>query len=132
MNKERLEKLATHLESGKLGHEKFDFNRWNADKDGDSPARECGYAGCAIGECPIVFAEDWEFFYKPRLKASFSGPLSCARRFFSISDEAANHLFLPDSQDCPRYGGHILGIAATPAQVAANIRAFIAIEEAAQ
>lgn len=51
MNKERLLKLAEHLEVGELGHEVFDFTVYGG----------CGFAGCALGECPTVFPDDWAF-----------------------------------------------------------------------
>ena len=59
MNK-NLEKLAIHLESGKLIHEVFDIHNWNTQKDGKEP-NGCGYAGCAIGECPFLFPNSFEF-----------------------------------------------------------------------
>lgn len=52
----RLRKLARHLRSGKLGHKEFNFGVWN-----DASGPRCGTAGCAIGECPILFREDWRF-----------------------------------------------------------------------
>jgi len=41
----RLEKMATHLESGKLGHEHFDFSVVNA---GRTNKKGCGTAGCVL------------------------------------------------------------------------------------
>lgn len=55
MNIERLEKIATHLETGKLGHATFDFMVINSALD------TCGTNGCAIGEFPIIFKNDWRF-----------------------------------------------------------------------
>ena len=49
MNRERLLRLADHLDHGKLGHEEFDFKQYN-----DTTESMCGTAGCAIGECPIL------------------------------------------------------------------------------
>lgn len=55
MNIERLEKIATHLETGKLGHDTFDFMVVNSALD------TCGTNGCAMGEFPIIFKNDWRF-----------------------------------------------------------------------
>lgn len=52
--KKRLRKLADHLMHGKLGHKRFDFNEYNLPSEGFDE-KGCGTAGCAIGECPIVF-----------------------------------------------------------------------------
>lgn len=51
MNKRRLLKLATHLETGKLGHRHFYFGAYNL---GAVTANKCGTSGCAIGELPII------------------------------------------------------------------------------
>ena len=62
-NYERLEKLANHLLHGKLGHETFDFSKYNNGSFGkyaEERLKYCGTAGCAIGECPFVF-EEWLF-----------------------------------------------------------------------
>lgn len=44
--KDRLLKIAEHLEAGKLGHKKFDFRYFN---NGAKDARGCGTSGCAVG-----------------------------------------------------------------------------------
>ncbi len=56
IQRKRLEKLERHLRSGKLFHERFVLMTWNA---GPGAGNGCGTEGCAIGECPGLFPEDW-------------------------------------------------------------------------
>lgn len=124
MNKERLLKLATHLEMGKLGHERFDFAQLN---NSDGPT--CGTLGCAIGECPIAFPESWYFdrYGEPLLIDQTADDAFCdASDFFDIDSRARDHLFSPCDQYTKVYGGIDLDGSATKEQVAANIRAFVA------
>jgi hypothetical protein len=126
--RKRLEKLATHLESGKLGHKKFDFSVWNRTKDrNDAEPYSCGYAGCAIGECPIVFPRDWKFTGTGGvgLKVDHDYEDEDAVTFFGITRSELYHLFVPDLQHIDLYGGKQLGVKATRKQVAKNIRIFI-------
>lgn len=59
--RDRLEKLAQHLETGTLGHKVFDFSTLNENiKSFDEPVG-CGTNGCAIGELPIVFPNHFKF-----------------------------------------------------------------------
>lgn len=132
MNKQRLEALATHFESGKLGHEVFDFGTYNANKERQLIiSNECGYAGCALGECPILFPEDWIFgVWGPRLiNLEDRSVIYSATVFFDITTEEADHLFFPRNQDTTKYGGKELNRYATKEEVAANIRAFITVKE---
>ncbi len=117
---ERLLKLATHLESGKLGHEVFDFSEYN-----NVCKPICGTAGCAIGECPIVFPDEWKFSLSGLPLFNDYGPRGGAKSFFEINDEEADCLFFPMSPDAIRRTSSILPMDATAAQVAANIRAFV-------
>ncbi len=123
MNKERLLKLAEHLESGKLGHKEFYFGNYNV---GEFDGRGCGTSGCAIGECPIVFKE-WKFDDNgtPVVGKSQTAE-SSGTKFFNISISEYEHLFYPFSQNVEMYGGNTLGYSATKEQVASNIRAFVA------
>ena len=135
MNKERLLKLAEHLEKGQLGHEIFSFTTFNSDDwqdraDINRGITGCGTSGCAIGECPFVWPEEWSFDLlegMPVLRKC-SGPMDSACKWFGLTDNEACHLFLPG---CYRmqYGGNPLGGRATKDQVAANIRAFVAHKE---
>ena len=124
MNTERLLQLATHLESGKLGHEKFDFSIYN--NNYISPT--CGTAGCAIGECPILWPKDWCFNEtgRPRYRFTDWGTEGSAREWFNIDSSEFGHLFIPYEQDCDVFGGVDLTEIATATQVASNIRAFVA------
>ena len=129
MNKERLLKLADHLEHGKLGHKVFNFEVYNTRKDGDYPrVNRCGYMGCAIGECPIIWPEDWEFMPYPVLKGTRWSDRSGVK-WFDITLAEFRRLFTPYNQHPDRYGGIALGDDATKEQVAANIRAFVAHKE---
>jgi hypothetical protein len=84
---DRLLKLAEHLESGKLGHRRWEmgsYNGYNALHNDDGWRKDSrgwrvhpelvdiregydkdglGVEGNAIGEFPIVFPEDWHFQY---------------------------------------------------------------------
>lgn len=129
MNKRRLLKLARHLESGNLGHKKFDFDNYNRAKTGGYVPYKCGYAGCAIGEMPILFPDEWRFdndgFPVLKGKDVFEMPIDSGVEFFEISDGEYSHLFVPNNQLPFRYGGDFLSDNATPKQVASNIRAFV-------
>lgn len=138
IHKKRLLKLADHLEKGKLGHKKFDFSVVNADTAGNELAKNgCGFAGCAIGECPIAFPREWCFTKGAALlrgrKAARSGlgnrlqAFSSAEDFFGLTKVESYHLFSPGRQ----FHGSYLGIDATPKQVARNIRAFVKREDQA-
>jgi hypothetical protein len=131
MNTERLLKLAEHLESGKLGHVEFDFSAWNKTANGGDEVDGCGFSGCAIGECPVVFPDDWCFNEGvPCLvgidAGPFDGPRLSGQNFFDLDRSEFNHLFLPGCQLPNNYGGEYLRPTATRQQVASNIRAFVA------
>lgn len=129
----RLEKLAAHLEHGKLEHKKFNFAHVNCDEFGiDIDQNGCGYGGCAIGELPAAFPK--EFKWKdgwPVSRSQHCNGFSAAMLFFGLHYREASHLFVPSSklmgskEDPDLYGGRILGPSATRKQVATNIRAFI-------
>ncbi len=67
MNKERLLKMAEHLEHGQLHHDAWCFNTFDATCGSAENARKdfkakvpddfCGSIGCAIWEIPFVFPE---------------------------------------------------------------------------
>jgi len=117
-NIQRLEKLATHLESGKLGHDFFNFGVYHVVRQ-----RDCGSSGCALGECPFIFADSWHFHPKdgnPSLRglaSCYSTPHNSAQNFSGLSENQCVDLFYPSNK---------LGLFATRQQVAANIREFIA------
>lgn len=121
----RLEKLATHLESGKLGHKKFDFSQYN-----DSLTDKCGTAGCAIGELPILFPRSWKFddLGYPKLRDSGSFIITNdVMDYFEITEEEAHRLFYPiDEEDVELSpNGSVLPLSATRKQVAKGIRKFL-------
>jgi len=127
----RLEKLAKHLEVGKLGHEIFDLNVVNTLPL--RPPYNCGTSGCAMGELPIVFPKSWEFHgHQIRLiipKVLMHRGLGyeiC--RWFGISYRERLHLFYANKQDPKLFGGSRLECSATREMVAANMRDFLRIK----
>jgi len=122
--RKRLEKLALHLEKGKLGHERFDFN--TVHKNHSHKKGFCGTAGCAMGECPVVFPRHWEFLeYDVAIKGQPHSGFYSGAKFFGLSAEEHNHLFMPGYQNVESYGGRYLGVRAKRESVASNIRAFL-------
>jgi hypothetical protein len=153
IHKDRLLKLARHLEKGKLSHKTFDFRRFSMQElppeDPSDLENYCGTAGCAIGECPAVFPGEWEMVKlhntiypildqfptitrilkkDDRPKDFYSinnNTLKSIRRFFGLNESTADHLFAPNRQQCNEYGGKPLSGGATPVQVAKNLRSFV-------
>lgn len=140
MNKERLLKIVDHLKNGKLGHEEFDFRIINC---GASETNHCGTSGCAFGEFPIIFPEDWHFInvikgstnYIPFLKSSFN-PISIVdawedlETYLDITKYESSLLFISDNIGII---GKItlpsLSDYATKEEVADNILEFIRLKE---
>jgi len=125
----RLEKLANHLLHGKLGHKIFNFAWFNLCDSSDQYKKNgCGTAGCALGECPIIF-KGWVFGVgkDPIFKGHFN-PDGSARAFFNITQQEANHLFHPILQNPLLYGGGNLNRYATKEQVASNMLIFIKLK----
>jgi hypothetical protein len=120
------------LESGKLGHKRFDFAHWNQADDGNRQYDGCGTSGCAIGECPILFPKSWEFsdglpVLKGITRVEYATPVTkSARSFFGLEYRQFQHLFLPNSQEVEEFGGKKLGDNARRKSVARNIREFVA------
>ena len=91
----RLTKLANHLLTGKLYHDVFDITCYSS-KD----ILGLGTRGCAIGECPKVFPEDWKFNrdQRPTLrdkKFEFYPIDQQACYYFKLNDVEFNYLFIP-------------------------------------
>ncbi len=139
-HRERLKTLARHLDTGKLGHKRFDFNHFNrlyywdkeAEKFSPRPGKAfapvgCGFAGCAIGECPVVWPEAWTFAGPNPVLRTNTGdyPTTSAERWFGLSKAAIGHLFMPFEQKPARFGGKKLDGRATRKEVARNIVAFL-------
>lgn len=121
----RLEKLATHLESGKLGHKKFDFSTYN-----NSGTNKCGTAGCAIGELPILAPRDWKFDSMgfPKLRDSVSFIITNdVMDYFGLDEQEAHRLFYPIEEVNKELSpeGSVLPPSATRKQVARGIRKFL-------
>jgi hypothetical protein len=135
MNKERLLKLAEHLEAGKFGVDgtkKFYFSCYNLVPRNWEKKNVCGTAGCAIGECPVVFPDDWMFdnYGDPILSIQpHWSTKGAGMYYFQLTERQYEHLFIPTFQDTEVYGGEDLGDDATPEEVAANILAFIELME---
>lgn len=148
----RLETLANHLMSGKLGHKEFRFSTANRFEDGRTIPYSCGTSGCAIGECPIVFPRYWKFSEDgdPVLRKVLSGEVEIQSfdacmylesswqdvqtsivEFFGITPEEAMHLFTPHQQNTALYGGKYADSEAPRKLVARNILAFIKIKKSA-
>lgn len=126
---DRLEKLAAHLEAGcPGGHEVFNFRSFNMSY---TERAACGTAGCAAGECPIVWPKDWKFEGNSVYLAAGSCCTECdLRAWFGVSREQCSYLFMPrwceDRSKYPKLCGMAkLPENATRSEVAANIRAFL-------
>jgi hypothetical protein len=128
--KRRLLKLATHLESGKLGHERFKFSAYNSFPKNQDRGPRCGTAGCAIGECPIVWPRRWRFGSGgyPCIVGCDDQPRWSGTEFFGLDLDEYNHLFVPYNQNPCQFGGRELGLNATRGQVAKGIREFVKIK----
>lgn len=132
--KDRLLKLAAHLETGKLGHKIFNFDIIN-----DTWEPKCGTQGCALGELPIIFPDIWKFSSRgyvftsdpPAVRAQCESDV-CT--FFSLSDEEYTLLFMPlvkgysVTLNMPLWY-KVTGSRAKKEEVAANIRRFVAWKE---
>lgn len=126
INRRRLRKLANHLINGTLGHKKFNFTYWNVSRIKIATPYKCGYQGCAIGECPIIF-KDWVFdVYGNPIYKGCVGVGESVRKFFGLTSEQFLHLFTPNST-------HYVGIVAlvglpgrsTAKRVGENILRFL-------
>jgi hypothetical protein len=117
----RLLKLATHLLTGKLWHDEFDFSTWHREA---APGFEpCTSAGCALGECPHVFPRLWMLTADlPHLRRQYYDwrPLESASKFFGITYEDARNLFFT----------HPLSTRATRYDIGTGILNFLAYKKA--
>lgn len=138
MKPELLLKLADYLDAGQFLHKEFNYKYVD---DGPITENGCGTAGCALGELPGCFPQDWHFSVNgirstPFLKGT-EEHLTVKRyvhqheifaqveEYFGISNRMADHLFNPYQQY-----EHFkeLGENATPKQVARNIRKTVKLE----
>lgn len=156
MNKERLLRLADHLEGPEenLLHEQFDFSFVNYSGNGSKYERmgikDCGSHGCAIGELPIVFPEleitfqfssIWPVHNQPsytlmEVYQDFSylggkyGFATLAQAVFDLSIFESLMLFAADHSLPPAPWQAVkLTVTATRFEVADSIRQFVAWKE---
>lgn len=123
-NTSRLRQLAEHLLHGKLGHKKFNFSSYNTSKD------SCGTAGCAMGECPILWPKHFRFEHYEVMLNGLHSSTQSGMEWFNLTSNQYSHLFIYYSQSPELYGGEgSLGFNATKEQVASNILAFCEIYE---
>jgi len=128
---ERLLKLVEHLESGKLGQDEFDFTTYHGLKIDPETETICGTRGCAIGELPHVFPQDWVYPNAYTGPYWFNAPEEVLMEtrntsthgqiFFDLTREEYQHLFLPFHQVGDQLEGD-----ATALEVAQGIRKFLA------
>jgi hypothetical protein len=123
MNKERLLKLADHLETN-FGHDKFDFH---VVTEGARKANGCGTLGCAYGELPIAFPNVYRFVENPYYDWGVDGPT--AYHFFEIGHMAYGAIFEPDAEEERDDLGCPFLAPTEPTHVAANIRHIVATGE---
>ncbi len=144
MNAERLLQLAKHLETGKRGNREFDFSHYSL--GGYTPGKDgsCGSSGCALGECPAIWPDEWDFFSDNNLSSYFVpaidrfrssvfgnvAALYSAEVFFGISLDEASALFVP-GQEIRKDDFYLpsVNFPATRHEVAARIRAFVRWKE---
>jgi len=121
MNTDKLFELADHLESGNLGHKHFHLTTFHTEDENGDP--DCG---CALGECPFVWPDDWYFNMdnKP-VKYPYDIAFQSAIKWFDINASQYDHLFEVNKQMISRYGGKELNMYSGPMDVAYNIRCLI-------
>jgi hypothetical protein len=92
IHRERLEKLATHLETGRLSHDMFNFTVYHYES-------WCRTSGCALGECPAIFSEWMLVGDTPVLRQSvpfhyaYDHCKMSAMEFFGLSPSEEGSLF---------------------------------------
>ena len=104
IHKERLRTIASFLDD-KVRNKNFSLKVFVS---GDIPSlgliygfvkeNTCRSVSCALGLCPLVFPDDWEYNGNtPQLKINSSeSPFGDARVFFGLS-VAQTHVFSPDN-----------------------------------
>lgn len=126
--KDRLLKLANHLEKGKLAHKKFDYSVFSASVK-PIPEGSCGSRGCALGECPAIF-KDWKWEHSDEAGDQYpdqvipvykneDGARQSADVFFGLNGYQRDRLFFGYGN----IGGQ--NLKQTRRQVARKIKAFV-------
>lgn len=141
-NTELLRELGNHLLYGTLGHSVFKMGAWNHNESSYKAFQlnGCGEVGNAIGECPILFPDEWCFAPKSYLpvlnKYKWDKSISAntikqsAIEFFNLTDEEFQHLFVRDVQRLT--WGNKLTYKATAMDCGNNLIAFCQLSEAKQ
>lgn len=97
---DRLRILANHLLRGKLGHKKFNLKVLNVE-NGRTIYGHCGTEGCAAGELPIAFPNEWQFGDTDYKVVSLKTGKSCGdwmdiKEFFKIKQTHLTTLFFSE------------------------------------
>lgn len=140
---ERLAQIVEHLVSGQLMHKEFNFAVLNSSDPIDDSG--CGSNGCAIGEFPAIWPNDWRFikeyspykdnspgvFYTPGLLdeyLSYHGVSHNVLLWLSLTKDQAEYLFYPACNNGFPKPGTVNQMPgnATRYEVTARIRKFIA------
>ena len=113
IHRDRLLRLAEHLERGRLSHEKFDYRYVHSC---------CGTSGCAIGEMPAIWPD--RFYMRPYstnyhtvYNQNGLHTYEAAAQFFAIPVEESRFLFSSNYNN--------LDSCASKEEVAAHIRSFV-------
>ena len=101
----RLRQIVTHLRSGNLAHDTFDFNEYNG---GERKPNGCGTNGCAVGEFPAIWPDLWSWNLVPQGHNLIYRPTGehtiyseAAEDFLSIDRNVRQFLFAPADVDNP-------------------------------
>lgn len=131
---ERLEQLAKHIVSNKRGHAIFDFSCFNEKQiehgtdivDGNI----CQTNGCAIGEMPILWPNEFMFLDGYIVPIEFNTDMSpdyedtkiLTSDFLGVTEEEWEYLFVPADFKMKAKG---LESNATPEEVSEHILKFV-------
>lgn len=131
----RLEKLRDHLAQPqeKLAHDKFCFDVWNGQPSRASKkkfaTRGCGTAGCAFGELPYLFPDEFMWgdgcVIRTKPTSSPHNIVDGSSNFFGLTSAESLHLFMPNNQNPDAYGGIYLRSYSSLPEVTENMRIFI-------
>lgn len=143
IHKQRLLKIAEHLESKNLAHKYFDFDVYNNDNSEEQNLDiNCGTHGCAIGELPAVFPNIFKHVRNEipaRVDLELSGETKRRKdieKFLGLNIDEYEMLFIPNrSSLIENFNNHynseliVLTSSATPEEVALNIYTFIVAKD---
>lgn len=127
----RLEQLEKHLREGTPVQPDFNFAIYSSSRE----PNVCGTSGCAIGECPGIWPNDWAFGdvdftgrVVPALRKKPGNAFRSAMGWFALTYEEAEALFIPCCYLNKRNGQRLLPPStplASRKDVADRIRTFI-------